>query len=1796
MLIKNLTNQTLILDGYAIGPQGQYDLAGQPGALLWSAYKSGLVSLPSGFVLFNNNGEILVFPVSPGTQNAIESLLGYVPADAAHTVISLNGRQGNVVLNAQDIIAAIGETAPASGVSTPFNVGYAFYPDNAVSFGQLQSYIGPEMQPMGLDSALWATTYALGQAPRGWVRVSGIYTDAPLSNVAIQGLLVTRGSDGSNTPSASGYWHQELHLSSSLKFIRFNSNATGWTPWQTVITGDTQGNLVLAGNLTVQGTLSASNISGSTVSSSGNYVSYVAMQGGRAAQSLDLNSYLDLYQTAFVTLSSSTNVPTGMSGANGYWFGMGAGNSTNTGFDLFGTSGQQLWFRDRQSGVWNRLATASDIQVQPSDLSALQAQIDSISANTSGQIDSLTSELTGGLAQVNTQLQSVSGTVDTLNAQVTAQVSSLQASVSAVSGTVAATNSQIASLSSSLNTAQTTLQANIDAANAATSAATATLDQSVQAANAATASASSTLQQAIANTNSTVTSVTSALSGLIGSNTAAIVSLSAAASATSGQLAQEINAVEAYARFLPDTTAAIPANSLIKSNGYATFVNTIVAIGGSVVHESFVRQNADSVLAQDITALSAVVSGNYQTLEANIQQVLTASASATGVLASEISSLTATVNSNYSSLQADINTVSAASSSSSAALAQEISNLTATVNSNYSSLDASILSASTATATATGVLTQEINSLSATVSGNYSSLQASISGLTSATSTATGALAQEINNLSTTVNNNYASLNAAITNLSAATSTATGALAQEINNLTTTVDSNYNALTASINTVSAASSTASSTLANEITSLTATVSNNYSTLSADITNASAATASATGVLASELSSLTTTVNNNQATLSNEITTLTNQQSATASQLTTLQTEFGLIVDYNVQAQGNSATEGAHGFFDKTGTLLFGGARSWNVVVLNSTDGSVVSTTSYDVYGSATNATQMTNDLNALTTDKTVVVFTFDEPQTNSAGIEAALINCGATSIMLSGIQFRGAYILVGQPGVGEGGGIERYAGSVANATNAWCQYNLQMVNGKPVGVAGSVTAPVLQASITTLATSTASATGALAQEINNLSATVNNNYNSLSSSITNVSAASSSASATLAQEISSLSTTVNNNYSSLSSSITNVSAASSSASATLAQEISNLSATVNNNYNSLSASISNVSAASSSASATLAQEISNLTTTVNNNYNSLNSSITNAETTAANANSTTATALSNLQSSLTNDPTNNTVVNPGFIPSGVGWSASMCLAASSSGAPSGAPSVYVLESSTRDVTAGQTALPVIPGDVLDCEVWVASNAAVTVGTGMMLAVYNSAGAIVGWPGVAYTNNLAAGVWTKLTGSYTVPTGIYAAIADLQINQAASGGSNTVYFSSPVIRKRSGEITALDASITNLSSATATATGSLATQINSLTATVNNNYNSLNASITTLSTATATATGSLATQITNVQSSLNGSIANVQTQVTTNANSITGLNAQYTLSVDASGNVAGIKLAASATTSSFNIIASTLTFSEPASGITTGVPLLTVGTINNQAVLGFAGALLAATGTFAGSLTAATGTFAGSLTAATGTFAGSLSAATGTFTGQVHGGSLATGAFTGYAWPATGAGGGSYIDSNGLLLGNHNTWAAGGGGGYFQITSTGNIYAPGFSIVNGTMTLPGGVVATTNIVANAVSVLAAAQVTTPPNGTIITLSFTLAQAASVYILLTVRANGTPTTQSDGSGGWLQLDGSITLGGYVLGNLWGNCASVAAIVPSSSVGAGTHTVTAGFNPGALNNVSVNTASVVVIALAR
>lgn len=181
-----------------------------------------------------------------------------------------------------------------------------------------------------------------------------------------------------------------------------------------------------------------------------------------------------------------------------------------------------------------------------------------------------------------------------------------------------------------------------------------------------------------------------------------------------------------------------------------------------------------------------------------------------------------------------------------------------------------------------------------------------------------------------------------------------------------------------------------------------------------------------------------------------------------------QNSFRVVTNGSSVVAGNMPT--GSGFYVngvKDTTVVF--ARSYTVVVLNRTTGAVVSKNRYDVYGAgaqvydgvARSATTMAADLNALTSASIVVVISSDEPMTNrlTGGLDTAMYRCGASRAVYGSPNFksRAAYVLVGIPGVGEGGGAEAYQGAVTNDPNAWVDIGFNLINGALSGVSTAYT-------------------------------------------------------------------------------------------------------------------------------------------------------------------------------------------------------------------------------------------------------------------------------------------------------------------------------------------------------------------------------------------------------------------------------------------------------------------------------------------------------------------------------------------------------------------------------------------------------------------------------------------------------------------------------------------------------------------------------------------------------------------
>ena len=148
-------------------------------------------------------------------------------------------------------------------------------------------------------------------------------------------------------------------------------------------------------------------------------------------------------------------------------------------------------------------------------------------------------------------------------------------------------------------------------------------------------------------------------------------------------------------------------------------------------------------------------------------------------------------------------------------------------------------------------------------------------------------------------------------------------------------------------------------------------------------------------------------------------------------------------------------------------------RSYNVLVIDKATGATAFNR-FDVFGYLSSATAMATYLNSLPSTVIVIIATYDEPaNTNSqttgqyissttpidnTGFIAAVRRCGASSYFGNPSQmfYRSAYVLVGTPGIGQGKGLEKFAGgNIADGDpGAVVDLTIYFANGQYTYVSG----------------------------------------------------------------------------------------------------------------------------------------------------------------------------------------------------------------------------------------------------------------------------------------------------------------------------------------------------------------------------------------------------------------------------------------------------------------------------------------------------------------------------------------------------------------------------------------------------------------------------------------------------------------------------------------------------------------------------------------------------------------------
>ncbi|POA99732.1 hypothetical protein C2134_05010 [Chromobacterium sinusclupearum] len=160
----------------------------------------------------------------------------------------------------------------------------------------------------------------------------------------------------------------------------------------------------------------------------------------------------------------------------------------------------------------------------------------------------------------------------------------------------------------------------------------------------------------------------------------------------------------------------------------------------------------------------------------------------------------------------------------------------------------------------------------------------------------------------------------------------------------------------------------------------------------------------------------------------------------------------------VRSCGYSAKNGGAGL-EIDGVAVGPIARSYNMVQLDA-NGSVSRSGTFDVVYGQGQAQAAADWLNAVSDGATVIVYCYDEPQSNrlSGGLPEALYRCGASRAIFASdkFQYRSAYLLIGRAGCGEGQGLERYRGDKGDSPDAQLDVTFELVSGQPLLGGGQV--------------------------------------------------------------------------------------------------------------------------------------------------------------------------------------------------------------------------------------------------------------------------------------------------------------------------------------------------------------------------------------------------------------------------------------------------------------------------------------------------------------------------------------------------------------------------------------------------------------------------------------------------------------------------------------------------------------------------------------------------------------------
>lgn len=129
------------------------------------------------------------------------------------------------------------------------------------------------------------------------------------------------------------------------------------------------------------------------------------------------------------------------------------------------------------------------------------------------------------------------------------------------------------------------------------------------------------------------------------------------------------------------------------------------------------------------------------------------------------------------------------------------------------------------------------------------------------------------------------------------------------------------------------------------------------------------------------------------------------------------------------------------------TVLNTGGRGLNLLVINRSTLAVVSNKTYDVYANDANCNSLATDLDALGSDKIVVLTSYDAIRIN-ATLNSAIQRCGGSDCLIT--DARMPYALIGIPAIGKNNGLLSVFG--VEAADPYAELSTMIINGIPQGV------------------------------------------------------------------------------------------------------------------------------------------------------------------------------------------------------------------------------------------------------------------------------------------------------------------------------------------------------------------------------------------------------------------------------------------------------------------------------------------------------------------------------------------------------------------------------------------------------------------------------------------------------------------------------------------------------------------------------------------------------------------------